>query len=385
MELSEVFNQLKGFQSSLDGKIAEILEKQGIHARRLDMLQAQIERPDAGRGGGNGATGFAGYERPGDRLIKQTDMFDMLRKTRQVRFELKSFWPNFEEKTLIDSTALGLSTPGILNAERVSGIVALPRRRLTIRDMLRSRPITAAQIDWIRENVFTNAASPQTEGSAKAESADTFVIASSKVTTLAHWIPLTRQAMDDVPELARFVNENLMYGLKLKEEDEILNGDGTGDHLSGLTTQAGAYAATYVAGSDTKVHTLRHAILELADLEEECNGFVLHPKDFHDIELIRDESGGANTGKFLVGDPLGGALAVRTLWGRPCVITRSMTSGKFLAGNFAAAIIGDRMDATIDLSYEHSTYFTENKVAIRAEERVALAVLRTSAFCYGSF
>ena len=82
-------------------------------------------------------------------------------------------------------------------------------------------------------------------------------------------------------------------------------------------------------------------------------------------------------GWYLVGDP--------TLWGKPTVATNSMAAGKFLAGNFAAAIIGDRMDATIDISEEHADSFVSNKLALRCEERIALAVLHTSAFLYGSF
>ena len=38
--------------------------------------------------------------------------------------------------------------------------------------------------------------------------------------------------------------------------------------------------------------------------------FILNPKDFHDIELIKDQAGRVNTGKHLVGDPLGGTLGV---------------------------------------------------------------------------
>ncbi len=358
---------------------------------RLDWLERAERRPDAGSKGGfrGGGDFLKDYRTPGERIIGEKDLIETFAKTRRARFQLGSFFPVSEQKTLIDSSALGFSTPGVLGAERIDpAIVSLPRRRLTIRDILRSRPVTQAQADFIRELAYTNAASPQAEGNAKAESADTFVIASEKIRTIAHWIPLSKQVWDDLPELQRFINENLIYGLKLKEETEILNGDNLGDHLNGIATQATSYAGTYAAAGDTKLDKLRHIILELEAADEQCSAFVLNPKDVHDIDLIKNEQNGVNTGTYVVGDPLstaGGTLRVKTLWNRPIISTNSMSSGRFLAGDFSKAIVLDRMDATVDVSEEHSTFFTENKIAVRAEERVAIAVLRVGAFRYGSF
>ncbi|MEK7750434.1 MAG: phage major capsid protein [Acidobacteriota bacterium] len=357
--------------------------KRGTDAR-LDRIEAWHGAPDAG-GGPAGPNPFGNYKTPGARLIEAKDAFEMFARTRRVRLDIGAMWPSFEGKTLIDSAALGFSTPGILGAQRVEGIVPLARRRLTVRDLLRTKPVTAGQVDWIRELAFTNAASPQAEGGSKAESADTFIIASDKVHTIAHWIPLTKQALDDLPELRVFIDDVLIYGLKLKEELELLSGDNLGDHLHGLIPQATSYAGSYAAAGDTKLDRLRHAVLELEDGDEACTGFVLNPRDAHDIDLIKTEEGGVNKGSYVVGDPLGGTLLVKTYWRRPVVETNSITAGTFLAGDFGKALIADRMDATIDLSESHDDFFVKNKVAIRAEERMTLCVLRPSSFLTGSF
>lgn len=354
--------------------------------QQVDRLKAEFERPHPGMPGRKDITmSYPDYQTPGARFTEKADI-DLLKKTNRLRFQLDGgFWPKFESKTLIDSSALGFSTPGILSAERITGIVPLPRRRLTVRDLLRTKPITAGAVDWISELAFTNAASPQTEGSPKAESANTFAIKSEKTRTLAHWIPLSKQCVDDLPELRRFIDENLLYGLKLIEEWEILFGDGSGDHLHGLVHQAAAYAGTYSAAGDTKLDVLRHAILELEASDRQCSGFILNPKDAHDVDLIKTEEGGINKGSYLVGDPLGGNIQVKTLWNRAVVTTTAIPSGKFLAGNFANAIIGDRQGAVIDLSENYEDYFTRNLLCVRAEERICLAVLDSgTGWRYGS-
>jgi hypothetical protein len=60
----------------------------------------------------------------------------------------------------------------------VDGIVPGAGRRLTVRDLMTSKPVTEAGLHFIRESGFTNNASAQTEDSAKAESAMTLEVES---------------------------------------------------------------------------------------------------------------------------------------------------------------------------------------------------------------
>lgn len=74
------------------------------------------------------------------------------------------------------------------------------------------------------------------------------------------------------------------------------------------------------------------------------------------------------------------------MWNLAVVVSRSMPPGKFLLGDFEnGAEIRDRMESTIDVSDSHADFFTSNKIAIRAEERIALPVFRSTAFMRGSF
>lgn len=61
-------------------------------------------------------------------------------------------------------------------------------RRLTVRDLLAQGRITSNALEYVRENVFTNAAAPVAEGTLKPESNITFTKETANVKTIAHWI-----------------------------------------------------------------------------------------------------------------------------------------------------------------------------------------------------
>lgn len=360
----------------------ELKESLARVIKRTDEIDALIKRPDGGGASPVIAKSIAQAVWESAGLKKYQE-----RGWHQGGFVLsfKSlFEPLLETKTTIDSAAVGSSTPGILVPQRVGDIIKPGVRTLRVRDLLPRFQTTNNAIEFVKENVFTSAASPVVEANAKAESALTFTIDSAPVRTIAHWIPASNQVLADWGQLQGFIETRLIEGLKDKEDSELLTGDGLGVHISGLITEATAYDTALNVGSDTRIDKLRHALRQLRASEFEPDGIVLHPNDWEVIELIKTEEGGANKGVYIMGGPAN--TSAPRIWGKPVALTTAMTSGKFLVGDFArACAVYDRMEARIDISTEHSDYFTKNLVAIRAEERLALAVYQPTRLIYGTF
>lgn len=357
---------------------------------KIRKIEAQMLAPDSGGGAFRRNWKSAGEQLTEDEgFVKWAEEGFHVRSGRRFHaVALKGgAFPESLERKLISVDGLGSGTSGVFMPDRLPGIQQLERRDLRIRDIMRVMRLTQGNsIDYLKQNVFTNLASPQVEGAAKSESSLTYTVASAVVRTIAHWIQVTTQALADLPGLREDIDSIMMYGLKLKEEAEILAGDGTGVHLDGLINQATAYNTAYNVANDTKLDKIRHAILQARLALYPVDAIVLNPRDLHDMELIKDDySGTANTGRYILGDPRTGQ-AIPTLWGKPVVESDSMTYGTFLVGAFrVGAILIDRMQASIDISFEHGTNFTENEATIRAEERIGLAVTRPLSFTYGSF
>jgi len=73
-------------------------------------------------------------------------------------------------------------------------------------------------------------------------------------------------------------------------------------------------------------------------------------------------------------------------WRVPVVVSDAMTENGFLVGDFTrAAKLYDRQEATVEVATQHADFFTRNLVAILAEERVALAVMRPDLLVRGEF
>lgn len=266
-----------------------------------------------------------------------------------------------------------------INQTRLPTMYMLPDRRLTVRDLLTPGRMDGSVLEYVKETGFTNSAAPVAEGARKPESDIKLDLVSTSARVIAHYMKASRQVMDDIPMLRSIIDQRLLYGLRLVEENQLLNGDGTGQNLLGIIPQATAYAAPITVPTPTNIDQVRLAILQVYLAEYPATGIVMHPGDWARIELLKD-----STGQYIIGQPQGSIPA--RLWGISVVETQAIALDKFLVGAFRmGAQLFDRWSARVMLATENEDDFVKNLLVILAEERLALAVYRPQAFVYGDF
>lgn len=298
--------------------------------------------------------------------------------------ELTKSWDGRAAKTEVGSfykavTSAAASAGVTIAPQRVDGIIAPGMQRLTIRDLLMQGATSSNAIEYVRENVFTNGAEVVAEGALKPESDITFTKETANVKTIAHWIQASRQVTSDSSQLQSYINNRLLHGLALKEEQQLLNGDGTGDNLIGLNKIATAYDTEISVIGDTFADTIAHAIFQTSLSEFEATAVVLNPADWHKIALMKDQEG-----RYIFGGPQ--AFASKTMWGLPVVATTSQAKNTFTVGAFGlASQVWDNQDATVEVSNQDRDNFVKNMLTILCEERLAVAHYRPQAIIKGAF
>lgn len=276
-------------------------------------------------------------------------------------------------------TSASASAGALIDPYRVPGIVMNPDEPLTVRDLFTAVSISTNAIEWVKEKLFTNNAGYQgAEGNAKPESGLTFEKMTTAVATLAHWIPASRQVLADAPQLRGVIDGKLRTGLKLKEDQELLFGDGLNGNLHGIVPQSVAYSSTGIPSGATRIDHLRWAFLQVAKAKYPATFAALSLEDWALIQMMK-----TTDGAYIFGTPTDGAAP--RIWGKRVVESFAMDAGDFLAGSSLAATLYDREDVTVRVAEQHGDFFIKNMVAILCEERIGLTVERPAAMVSGAF
>lgn len=361
------------------------LEDLGIERDRLEHLET-IKRANANEHR-NGTEPAGGISFPGARSggapasghrQAQKGLKDYLREhkgyrdfrsdtARTVSFDL----PMADYKTLITLTTV---SPQNL---RQPGVVDMALEERTVADLMLQGEIDRGTVEYYEETTVTNAATTVAEGGTKPESALAWTLRTETARKIAHWIPATKESLDDVSFLESAIRGRLAYGVRRIEETQILSGDGNAPNLRGVLNRSGIQ--TQAKGADPTPDTVYKAMQKIRGAAgagfAEPTAFVVHPNDWTDIKLLRTADG-----IYLWGNP--SDEGPDRIWSLMVRQTTGITEGTGLVGAFRPhAEVLRREGITITLSTEHSTYFIENKVAILAESRLALAIYRPSAFC----
>lgn len=298
-----------------------------------------------------------------------------------------------ELRALVQTGALPAS---LIQPQYVPGFFRGDDLQGTVRDVLINGQTASDAITFFRETAFTNAAAAVAQATAttgttglKPESAITFEEATASVKTLAHWIPITRQTLQDAAQLRTYVEQRLLDGLRLTESDQLLNGDGTGANLTGLrlttgvqyldnTATTGYWATNPVDGAGTARENfnriLRAKTVVRTTGRARANFAVVNPADMETFLVTVD--GNAN---YYGAGPFGNGGAIPNLWGLRVVEDENQPAGEAVVGDGRMAAVWDRMQAQI-LVDTINDQFVRNMLTILAEERLTLTVFRPQAF-----
>lgn len=271
-------------------------------------------------------------------------------------------------KTLItsaDMTPLG---------DRLSRVVGYATEgRTTVGDLVLPGTTSGQKIEYFEETTFTNAAAETSEGGAKPESALDFTLREDSVRKIATWIPVTDEMLADVPFFESYLRQRLGFMVAQREESQLLNGDGAAPNIQGILNRSGIQTVTGYGLST--LDSIFKAMAEVrTDAFAEPNALVVHPQDWFDIRTSKD-----STGNYLLGSAVDEGAG--RVWGLTVRQTTNIAQNTALVGDFTQAQVFRRSGIEIAISTENEDYFIYNKLAVRAEERLALAVYRPAAFC----
>jgi len=241
---------------------------------------------------------------------------------RSVQFTLKA----------AGTMALSTNVTGqVPQAEREQGITRTVRRNPYILQLVNVGTIMSNVWEWVEQKNLDGGAAMTAEGAAKSQADFDLVVASANVKKVTAYIKVTKEMLDDVELMRSEIDQELTELINLKIDDQLLNGTGLTVNLTGITTNATAWAAGSFAlaiPTPTKWDALRTAINQVRVNLFEPNYIVMHPSDVTAMELSKD-----TTGQYVM--PPFAALDGTIVSGIRVVANTGVTIDKFLVGDFS--------------------------------------------------
>lgn len=264
-----------------------------------------------------------------------------------------------------------------------------------VRDLFPAERTNAAMLYGIRETGYTNRAGvvPQrtaADGTAatglatdvfglKPKSELTIVPVTYPIATIAHIMYVHKNTLDDEPRIRGILDRDMVDGVKMTEDEQILWGDGVGDNLTGLMNTDGLQAYTGLA-TDKRSAQVRRAATRAILAYFQPTGVVMHPFDWENVELETDANGAYTVA---VSVAVGGEKRV---WRLAVTDSPAMRQGDALVGAFGTgAKLYDREQVNVQVSTENRDMFERNAYTLRAEERLGLVVDRPESFVHLTF
>ncbi|AZS07987.1 major capsid protein [Arthrobacter phage GreenHearts] len=272
-------------------------------------------------------------------------------------------------------------TPVLTTFDRT--IVQAPRPELILADLLGSGTLAGTAISYfIEQGPIQGAFTTVAEGAAKPQvHFPDPITATDAIRKIAGFIKFTDEMMEDLPFVVSEINTRLLYELAKFEEQQLIYGDGTGTNILGLLNRSGIQLGARTSGESVADAIFRQITAVQTGSGLTADSLVMHPLDYQSLRLQKDANGQYMGGGFFQGSYGNGGIMVNPpVWGLKTLVTPSIAQGTAIVGALKQATTVYRKGGVrVESTNSHSTDFTDNKITVRAEERIGLAVRKPSA------
>ena len=220
--------------------------------------------------------------------------------------------------------------------------------------------VSSGVVDWVEIGPDPLAAVVP-EGTAKPEAALAFTPKTSTLDTIAHWIQITRQALEDATYVRSVIENKLRRGLLNKAETDM---------AAAIDASASVQTATATAAQGGLLAAIRVGIGKVQAAGFVPNAVALNPADYAALDVAVMNVANATPS------------SQQTFWGMTAVAAGSIPAGKAYVGDFqSGATLFDRGVTNVFLSDSHASMFISNILVILAEARLKSAVTEPLALC----
>lgn len=201
-------------------------------------------------------------------------------------------------------------------------------------------------------------------------------VATDALKKIAGFMKFTDEMTEDFPFWQSEINQRGLYLLALAEENQLLNGPGTGSTVLGLLNRSGIQTETAASAADEPDALFRAITKVQTATGLSADGIIINPADYQNLRLAKDGNQQYMGGGYFSGQYGNGTLDLQPpLWGLRTIVSAAVAAGTVVVGAFQPATTVYRKGGVrVESTNSHVDDFTNNLITTRIEERVALAV-----------
>lgn len=260
----------------------------------------------------------------------------------------------------------------------VPGVINQPYNEVHMRNLLLTGTTTSPVIRYVRDNGGEGGPAMVAEAGTKPQMDRDLQIYDANVRKIATYLRVPEEMIEDISYITSFLTEVGTEEVLAVEDTQILYGDGTGQNLSGLFTNATAWADPGLVASANRFDVLRAARLQLKKAKRNANFAIVSPLDYYLMTSAKD-----TTGNYILQG--GGNGLLPSIDGVPIIEMNQVADNDFLVGDRRSAQIFFRANITVRFYEQDQDNAIKNLVTIVIEERLALPIYYTTGLVKGTF